>query len=69
MTRLRESTAVEKRPNIVLIVADHQAYYGYDRRESGYTWPNYDAFARPIEARSRSERDMQRLLLALKNEP
>ena len=34
------------KPNIVFIIADHQAFYGHDREgEYEYKWPNYERFA------------------------
>jgi arylsulfatase A-like enzyme len=37
---------VDSEPNIILIVADHQAYYGHDRKGFSYKWPDFEAFAR-----------------------
>ncbi|MCY3798025.1 MAG: sulfatase-like hydrolase/transferase, partial [Chloroflexi bacterium] len=34
------------KPNIVFIIADHQAFYGHDREgEYDYKWPIYERFA------------------------
>ena len=34
------------KPNIVFIIADHQAFYGHDREgEYEYKWPVYERFA------------------------
>jgi arylsulfatase A-like enzyme len=39
-------TKMDKKPNILFIITDHQAYYRHDRdREFSYKWPNYEAFA------------------------
>ena len=36
----------DSRPNIVFIIADHQAYYGHDRAgEYEYKWENFERFA------------------------
>ena len=36
----------DSKPNIVFIIADHQAFYGHDREgEYEYKWPNYERFA------------------------
>ncbi|GAB4425407.1 MAG: sulfatase-like hydrolase/transferase [Anaerolineae bacterium] len=43
-----------EKPNIVLIITDHQAFFGHDREgEYTYKWPAYEAFA---EAGARFER-------------
>ena len=37
---------MSRKPNILLIIADHQAYFGHNRAgEFDYSWPNYEAFA------------------------
>jgi arylsulfatase A-like enzyme len=37
---------MSSKPNIIIILADHQAYYGHQREgEFDYRWPNFDAFA------------------------
>jgi arylsulfatase A-like enzyme len=34
------------RPNVLLIITDHEAYYGHDQEgEFTYRWPNYETFA------------------------
>ena len=36
----------DSQPNIVFIIADHQAFYGHDREgEYNYKWPNFEQFA------------------------
>ena len=36
----------DSKPNIVFIIADHQAFYGHDRDgEYNYKWENFERFA------------------------
>jgi arylsulfatase A-like enzyme len=42
---IARSAVMATRPNVLLIITDHEAYYGHDQiGEFTYTWPNYEAF-------------------------